>query len=424
MKDIKEFRINPDLDSLNNVKKIVDSVNNFVSNEHIQDLSANLSNILEIPTEITNKKLKQIIYNQFNYYDNEPKFKIDFKLFRSIKYFFLFMLIILFKKKIKVKNNKREKMDIILDNVEKQYVVEKFGKILSHYRKSLILTNSFFANKFNLNNETIALNVHKSFLSCNILQGKTFNCLKFVLNLFIFSKKNKLDLMKIFFLVFYISLKYYKIFSYYDSKYLIHDRIYHSCAIRNYLFKKNGGKKTICLQSHLPEAAISVFCDIDILLKFGKENFTEKKLEALGGKINISSSVGSIRMEQSLVNTDLLKKIKPIDILILGVNISMWGSTSKDMKQNYYEQIRWIAKISKKFPNLRILIKHHENFRGDTTEDELLKDTGIEKVIKPTNGLNSYHYLMKSNFIISFCSTMILEALSMNKKSFFFRSRK
>ena len=68
----------------------------------------------------------------------------------------------------------------------------------------------------------------------------------------------------------------------------------------------------------------------------------------------------------------------------------MWGSTSKDMKQNYYEQIRWIAKISKKFPNLRILIKHHENFRGDTTEDELLKDTGIEKVIKPTNGVNSY----------------------------------
>ena len=81
MKNIKEFRINPDLDSLNNVKKIVDSVNNFVSNEHIQDLSANLSNILEIPIEITNKKLKQIIYNQFNYYDNEPKFKIDFKSF-------------------------------------------------------------------------------------------------------------------------------------------------------------------------------------------------------------------------------------------------------------------------------------------------------------------------------------------------------
>ena len=103
MKNIKEFRINPDLDSLNNVKKIVDSVNNFVSNEHIQDLSANLSNILEIPIEITNKKLKQIIYNQFNYYDNEPKFKIDFKLFRSIKYFFLFILLILFKKKLKLK---------------------------------------------------------------------------------------------------------------------------------------------------------------------------------------------------------------------------------------------------------------------------------------------------------------------------------
>ena len=70
-------------------------------------------------------------------------------------------------------------------------------------------------------------------------------------------------------------MKYYRIFSIFESKYFIHDRIYHTCAVRNYLFKKNGGSKIFCLQSHLAEGTISVFSDIDILFTFGRENVGE-----------------------------------------------------------------------------------------------------------------------------------------------------
>ena len=58
MINIKEFRINQDLDSLNNVKKIKDSINTFVNDKPILNLSRNLSNILEIPEEILKKKVK------------------------------------------------------------------------------------------------------------------------------------------------------------------------------------------------------------------------------------------------------------------------------------------------------------------------------------------------------------------------------
>ena len=90
MINIKEFRINQDLDSLNNVKKIKDSINTFVNDKPILNLSRNLSNILEIPEEILKKKLKQVLYSQFDYYNKTPKFKLDFKIIKSIKYLFSF----------------------------------------------------------------------------------------------------------------------------------------------------------------------------------------------------------------------------------------------------------------------------------------------------------------------------------------------
>ena len=54
-------------------------------------------------------------------------------------------------------------------------------------------------------------------------------------------------------------------------------------------------------------------------------------------------------MEQSLKDHNLLKKIKPIDILISGINIANWVGTSNNMIKDYYEHIKWIAKISKNF---------------------------------------------------------------------------
>ena len=60
MEKIKDFRINLNSDSLENVKKIKDKVENFVSENDIKNLSFSLSSLLDIPVEVINKKIKQI----------------------------------------------------------------------------------------------------------------------------------------------------------------------------------------------------------------------------------------------------------------------------------------------------------------------------------------------------------------------------
>ena len=67
MEKIKDFRINLNSDSLENVKKIKDKVENFVSENDIKNLSFSLSSLLDIPVEVINKKIKQIVYNHFDY---------------------------------------------------------------------------------------------------------------------------------------------------------------------------------------------------------------------------------------------------------------------------------------------------------------------------------------------------------------------
>ena len=75
--------------------------------------------------------------------------------------------------------------------MDRQHVVEIFGKILSSYKKPLILTNGSFKNNYDLNNQSIFLDINKSIFSCNILRNKTLKSIKFVFNLFVFSfKKN------------------------------------------------------------------------------------------------------------------------------------------------------------------------------------------------------------------------------------------
>lgn len=418
MKSIKDFRINLNLDSLENVKKIKENIENFVSEKCVKESSASISKLLDIPIEIVNKKIKQIIYNNFDYYDKEPKFKLKYSFLSSSKYFLMFVLLLIFKKKLKPKNNKK-KVDIILDNVEKYYVLEKFNKTLSHFDSTLVIHNEPLLKKKYFNNNTFFCYTHSFLFSNEILKRKTTSFLKLIFELFYLSKKNKINFLKIFFIVFYSCLKYYRIFNIYKSKLLIHDRIYHSCPIRNYIFQKTGGKKIVCLQSHLAEGTVSVFNDIDTLVTFGKETDTKKKLELLGGKINDIVYCGSIRMEHALSNFKKVDEIDQIDILLIGINLANWVGTSKEIINIYYKHFEWISEISKKYPKLNILIKHHPNYKPDNRERKIIKETNIKTIINPENNLNSYHFLFKSNLILSFGSTMILEGLGAGKNCFY-----
>lgn len=84
-------------------------------------------------------------------------------------------------------------------------------------------------------------------------------------------------------------IKYETVFQKFQAKFLIQERPYTTSAIKNYLFKKYGGKKTCCTQRiifHL--GSTSFYINSDILFSLGNE--TAKILELTGSKIKKNKS--------------------------------------------------------------------------------------------------------------------------------------
>ena len=94
MENIKKLRIDLNMDSFENVVKIKRNIDEFAEKSSAKELSLELSEILGIPSDIVEKKLKQIIYGKFHYYNFQPKFKLEHNIFDSLKYFILFIFYI------------------------------------------------------------------------------------------------------------------------------------------------------------------------------------------------------------------------------------------------------------------------------------------------------------------------------------------
>ena len=81
-------------------------------------------------------------------------------------------------------------------------------------------------------------------------------------------------------------------------------------------------------------------------------------------------------------NTAESKKLNTpkFDILYLGGNQLRHFGTDKKYLKNYYEQLNWLTKLSKKFRELSIVLKHHETNRNDDKlENKILKGSLFEK---------------------------------------------
>ena len=102
---------------------------------------------MEIPEEVIVQKFKQVIYTKFDYFSIQPKFKLKLNPLEFIKYTILFILDSLNTKYFSKINLKKKKVKVILDNVEKEYVINKFKKLLSKFENSLILLNKTFSFK-------------------------------------------------------------------------------------------------------------------------------------------------------------------------------------------------------------------------------------------------------------------------------------
>ena len=94
-------------------------------------------------------------------------------------------------------------------------------------------------------------------------------------------------------------------------------------------------------------------------------------------------------------------------------------------RSDYYEGFKWLKRIHKEYPELRIVVKHHPgNYRieNDMHEMKLMMDKGIEYA---DNQLCSYDMASKSKLCVSYCSSMVLELNGhYNLAKYIYHSRK
>ena len=163
------------------------------------------------------------------------------------------------------------------------------------------------------------------------------------------------------------------------------------------MLKEKCNGTTGFVQVHLAESVISMFNFTDIIFTFGNEvDNTKRKIQNLGGKVSLSYSVGSLKAEHLMDNNsnDINSEFSS-DILVIGVNITDWFYTSKDISRAYLDFLNYIKKLSLKFPSKKIIYKHHGNFKWNEYEKNLFKDTNIKMYIENSEIKNKVDYINK-----------------------------
>ena len=100
---------------------------------------------------------------------------------------------------------------------------------------------------------------------CSQSINKKFEIIRFGINLFFISFSKNLNLFQFYNKLLYAYVSNYSIFKIYKAKYLIQDRIFSTCPIRNYLFKNLGEKlqavfKVTLLKHRLVCLMIQIYC--------------------------------------------------------------------------------------------------------------------------------------------------------------------
>ena len=400
-----------------NIKKFIDQ---WSKQSYLIYTLKKLSIITKIPLDIISYEVKQILSSNFKFSRGTftKRLSLRYVLLDGAIYLLLLIFSIIFSKN----NFKSKEYKIIIDDIEQENQAEQFSEISKLTKNSVfICKKNILFKESNLKKFNIKRNSIFKFYNNKFLYDKRLKFFIIFFPIFFQSIRHNVNLFFIFSKLFYKIIDNETLFNQVKSKVLIIDRFYKTSAIKNYIFKKHGGEITSCTQRIICEFSISFFINIDIFFSLGKNVPTV--IKKLGGKINKFVPVGSLSMEHFWYNRKKdLVKIPKSDILIVGVNYA--HATDRmyiDMYHydNYYQQFRWIKKISLKYPKLNIIIKHHAHYKGDQEEKKIIENCNV-KTVYETQSINiSYAYIYQAKQVFSFGSTMILERLSMNKNSYF-----
>lgn len=326
-----------------------------------------------------------------------------------------FLIIYIFFKSSKFKT-KTKKIDLLLDNIETNFELSFYENIISKFDKDKIVirkTNNSVSHEFV---NTVMLKKYSNYV---ISLKETLVCLKLLFESFIVSIKNNFNFVYLF-LKFLNEYYYYRtFFKLISPKFILMHQHYASSNIKNYLLKKNDGILSTSIQKNIQTQGVNgFFIDCDILFTFSEN--TKINNEQSFSNIKKIFPIGSFFMEKKnyTQKNDLNEKF---DIVYMGAHDLVNDNYDifnlyESYKDDYNEQLNWLKKFSIENPQLKIGFKYHSTYNGSKYEKNIFKDSNI---IFIDHRLNSYHLMQNSKIICSWNSTMIVEATSINKPSFF-----
>tara|TARA_Y100000768_G_C23987021_1_gene689548 strand:- start:877 stop:2130 length:1254 start_codon:yes stop_codon:yes gene_type:complete len=325
----------------------------------------------------------------------------------SLLKYFGFLFVILF---FSIKSERSKKYHLLIDDIQSENELERWKSLNDDFGKE----NIIFISK-NTDVTSNSLNIfHQPSLRGYSRKKILSNFFKLLFSdpLYLYQISRKSEINMIFLVTHFFNdyFYYYSLFNKVSAKLLLQDRnLGTTNPIKNYLFKKRGGEITACLQKNIAQHnGTALFYDIDIFFSYG--NKTAEDITRLGARINKIIPIGSMSMSNALPqiqNFQNSRKTK-YDVLFIGLNTT---SPRTDWKFNY-ESIKWLVKMSKDMPNLRIAIKHHATWQGDKLEQEITNNSNIEYI---SHDLNTYSLGFKSKLILTYGSSMGYEFIGLGR---------
>jgi hypothetical protein len=402
-------------------KKIIEIIN-ICKEEKTAEFISKSALILNLPRSVLENYVKNILAKDtnhrkqnFNHFSYNSRFKDLLKASLLCLWFLVsYFLLYLFPKK-------KKNYDLVVDGIISDIEASRWQEISKYFKKVCLVSKQKLHGDFRHNIKIFTYPKFFFFVGHNHTLLSRIKIIFFFFKVLKISFKYKKNYFFLFNLILYNFLKYNYIFKNVSSNLLIEEKFYATSALKNCIFKKNGGKLTSCIQKNILEIKMSSFIYTDIFFSLGKS--TAQAINRFGGRVRKTIPVGSLYMERDWFNQKLdIDKIKEIDILILGGNQTKLWLSSKDHVDAYYESIKWLTKFSNKYKNIKVCLKHHDSYfkvSPDKKELKLLKNSNVDFLPSYDNKHKSYGYGFKSKICCSFASTMIVEFLGHGKPSFF-----
>ena len=194
------------------------------------------------------------------------------------------------------------------------------------------------------------------------------------------------------------------------SKFSITDQQFRLDPVRNYVFKSMGGLCSSVIQAHIHILGrLGLYYDADILFSLGKK--TGDRVVKFGGRFKDVVPVGSLALEYALNNEDIEpREVEKFDLVCIlnKTGLNSYQDLHSNHVKDYYDHWAWLAKLSRKCPELKIGVISPSSNKIDSKVIAIIEGTKIERI---DNNVSSYLHATRARINVVFGSTMGFEMM-------------